>query len=83
MGLKNVGKAKLSNSGKAVNIKIEMNDADFEKETHLFTVGIKSLKELISGEKPYINVALVVPDSEGETEKKESHLPQVKWVDKK
>lgn len=73
MGLKNVGRASLSNSGKAVNFKVHT-----ETGQELLTVSIKSLKELIEGEKSYINVALVVPDSEGEVEEKES-----KWVEKK
>lgn len=69
--LKNIGKARLSKSGNAVNLKVSTEEGE-----KLLTVSVKSLKELIEGEKPYINVALVVPDSE---EKKEEY----KWVEKK
>lgn len=60
-----MGRARISKSGKAVNFKVNT-----EKGKELLTVSIKSLQELIEGEKDYINVSLVVPDPEKETEKK-------------
>ena len=57
--LKNIGKAQLSNSGNAVNFKISTEEGD-----KLLTVSVKSLEELIKGDKPYVNVALIVPEGE-------------------
>lgn len=62
MGLKNVGKARISNSGGGVNLKVSTEEGE-----KTLTMSVKSLEELIRGDKPYINVALVIPDSEGET----------------